>query len=49
MAVIYPPALRLSPDHTTDAFFGDAARLQRAVDAERGKATRGEADDDGDE
>ena len=49
MAVTYPPALRLSPDHTTDAFFGDAARLQRAVDAERGKATRGEADDDGDE
>ena len=49
MAVIYPPALRLSPDHTTDAFFGDAARLQRAVDAERGKASRGEADDDGDE
>ncbi|WP_298411547.1 FHA domain-containing protein [Janthinobacterium sp.] len=49
MSVIYPPALRLSPDHTTDAFFGDAARLQRAVDAERGKASRGEADDDGDE
>jgi hypothetical protein len=49
MSVIYPPALRLSPDHTTDAFFGDAAGLQRAVDAERGKATRGEADDDGDE
>ncbi len=49
MAVIYPPALRLSPDHTTDAFFGDAAGLKRAVDAERGKASRGEADDDGDE
>ena len=49
MSVIYPPALRLSPDHTTDAFFRDAARLQRAVDAERGKAARGEADDDGDE
>ena len=47
MSVIYPPALRLSPDQTTDAFFGDAARLQRAVDAERGKATRG-ADEDED-
>ncbi len=49
MSVIYPPALRLSPDNTTDAFFRDAAGLQRAVDAERGKATRGEPDDDGDE
>lgn len=45
MSVIYPPALRLSPDNTTDAFFRDAAGLQRAVDAERGKAP----DDDGDE
>ena len=49
MSVIYPPALRLSPDNTTDAFFRDAAGLQRAVDAERGKATRGEPDDDGDD
>ena len=49
MSAIYPPALRLSPNHTTDAFFRDAASLQRAVDAERGKAAKGEADDDGDE
>ncbi|MDO8048824.1 FHA domain-containing protein [Janthinobacterium sp. SUN211] len=47
MSVIYPPALRLSPDHTTDAFFRDAASLQRAVDAERGQATKG-ADEDED-
>lgn len=49
MSVIYPPALRLSPNHTTDAFFRDAASLQRAVDAERGKAAKGDAEDDGDE
>ncbi|MDN2676960.1 FHA domain-containing protein [Janthinobacterium sp. SUN176] len=47
MAVIYPPALRLSQDHTTDAFFRDAASLQRAVDAERGQAAKG-ADEDED-
>ncbi|MDN2715390.1 FHA domain-containing protein [Janthinobacterium sp. SUN120] len=47
MSVIYPPALRLSPDHTTDAFFRDAASLQRAVDAERGQAAKG-ADEDED-
>ncbi|MDO8037631.1 FHA domain-containing protein [Janthinobacterium sp. SUN137] len=47
MAVIYPPALRLSPDHATDAFFRDAASLQRAVDAERGQAAKG-ADEDED-
>ncbi|MDN2671027.1 FHA domain-containing protein [Janthinobacterium sp. SUN026] len=47
MAVIYPPALRLGPDHTTDAFFRDAASLQRAVDAERGQAAKG-ADEDED-
>ena len=47
MSVIYPPALRLSPDHTTEAFLRDAAGLQRAVDAERGKAARG-ADEDED-
>jgi hypothetical protein len=47
MSAIYPPALRLSPDHTTDAFFRDAASLPRAVDAERGKAAKG-ADEDED-
>ncbi|MDZ5635575.1 MULTISPECIES: FHA domain-containing protein [unclassified Janthinobacterium] len=47
MSVIYPPALRLSPNHTTDAFFRDAASLQRAVDAERGQAAKG-ADEDED-
>ncbi|KKO62864.1 FHA domain protein [Janthinobacterium sp. KBS0711] len=47
MSVIYPPALRLSPNHTTDAFFRDAASLRRAVDAERGKAAKG-ADEDED-
>ena len=47
MSAIYPPALRLSPDHATDAFFRDAASLQRAVDAERGKAAKG-ADEDED-
>ncbi|MEG0884727.1 MAG: FHA domain-containing protein, partial [Janthinobacterium sp.] len=41
MSAIYPPALRLSPDHATDAFFREAASLQRAVDAERGKAAKG--------
>ncbi|WP_215408817.1 FHA domain-containing protein [Janthinobacterium sp. JC611] len=46
MSVIYPPALRLSPDHTTDAFFRDAARLRRDVDAERGKAAKGADEDD---
>ena len=46
MSVIYPPALRLSPDHTTEAFFRDAAGLQRAVDAERGKAAKGADEDD---
>ena len=48
MSLIYPPALRLSPNHTTEAFFRDAATLQRGVDAERGKASKGEADDDSD-
>ena len=47
MSVIYPPAMRLSPNHTTEAFFRDAAGLQRGVDAERGKATKG-ADEDED-
>jgi hypothetical protein len=47
MSALYPPAVRLSPDHTTDAFFRDAASLQRAVDAERGKSAKG-ADEDED-
>lgn len=47
MSAIYPPALRLSPDHTTDAFFRDVASLQRGVDAERGKSAKG-ADEDED-
>ena len=47
MSALYPPAVRLSPDHTTDAFFHDAASLQRAVDAERGKSAKG-ADEDED-
>ncbi len=46
MSVLYPPALRLSPDHATDAFFRDAANLRQGVDAERGKAAKGDADDD---
>ena len=46
MSAIYPPALRLSPNHATDAFFRDAAALQRAVDAERGKAAKGADEDD---
>ena len=46
MSAIYPPALRLSPNHTTEAFFRDAAGLQRAVDAERGKAAKGADEDD---
>lgn len=46
MSAIYPPALRLSPDHTTEVFFRDAASLQRAVDAERGKATKGSEEDE---
>ena len=46
MSAIYPPALRLSPDHTTEVFFRDAASLQRAVDAERGKATKGAEEDE---
>ncbi|MDN2709190.1 FHA domain-containing protein [Janthinobacterium sp. SUN118] len=49
MSAIYPPALRLSPNHTTDAFFRDAASLQRAVDAERGKSAKGDDEDDSDE
>ena len=49
MSVIYPPALRLSPDHATDAFFNDAAGLKNAVDAERGKAAKGGDEDDGDD
>lgn len=49
MSVIYPPALRVSPNHATDAFFRDAAALQAGVDAERGKAAKGDAEDDGDE
>ncbi|KAB8059241.1 FHA domain-containing protein [Janthinobacterium sp. FT14W] len=46
MSVIYPHALRLSPDHATAAFFRDAAGLQRAVDAERSKAAKGADEDD---
>ncbi|OFJ47444.1 hypothetical protein BA896_017015 [Janthinobacterium lividum] len=46
MSAIYPPALRLSPDHTTAAFWRDAAALQRTVDAERGKAAKGSDDDE---
>ena len=46
MSVIYPPALRLSPNHTTEAFFRDAAGLQHAVDAERGKAAKGAGEDE---
>ncbi|APA67673.1 FHA domain-containing protein [Janthinobacterium sp. 1_2014MBL_MicDiv] len=49
MSAIYPPALRLSPNHTMDAFFRDAASLQRAVDAERGKSAKGDDEDDSDE
>ena len=46
MSVLYPPALRLSPNHATATFFQDAASLQQGVDTERGKSAKGGADDD---
>ena len=51
MSVLYPPVLRLSPDHTTHALFKDAQALQKGVDAERGKGGSGDEDseDDGGE
>lgn len=50
MSVLYPPVLRLSPNHSTDAFFRQAATLQAGADAERGKGGGDEeAEDDGDE
>ncbi|MDC8756097.1 FHA domain-containing protein [Janthinobacterium fluminis] len=46
MAVLLPPAFRLSPDHTPEEFFGRAAKLKSGVDAERARAAAGETDDD---
>jgi len=46
MSVLYPPALRLSPNHATATFFQEAASLQQGVDTERGKSAKGGADDD---
>ena len=51
MPLLYPPVLRLSPDHTTDALFKDVQSLQKGVDAERGKGGSGdeESEDDSEE
>lgn len=46
MSVLYPPALRLSPNHATATFFQEAASLQQGVDTERGKSAKGGADED---
>ena len=48
MSVLYPPALRLSPNHATATFLQEAASLQQGVDKERGKSAKGGADDDSD-
>lgn len=48
MSVLYPPVLRLSPDHTTEALFKDAQALQKGVDAERGKGGGGDEDSEDD-
>lgn len=50
MSVLYPPVLRVSPNHTPDAFFKQAQTLQAGADAERGKGGGDEeAEDDSEE
>lgn len=46
MALIMPPAARLSPDHTVDEFMRNAARLKSDVDAARLKRDGDGADDE---
>jgi hypothetical protein len=45
MSVLLPPALRQSPDHSLDEFFGDVTRLKARVDAERDKTFQRAAPD----
>lgn len=50
MAVLLPPLLRISADHTPEQFLASAAALKAEVDAARLKGPGGDAiDDDGDE
>jgi len=49
MSELSPPVLRLAPDHTTESFFKDAAALKAGADAERGKGSKGDDDDEGED
>ncbi|TWI66532.1 type III secretion system (T3SS) inner membrane Yop/YscD-like protein [Pseudoduganella lurida] len=49
MAVLLPPSLRASTDHSVDDFMGGAARLQERADADRQRGTDGNDDDEADD
>ncbi len=49
MSALLPPNVRQSPDHTVEAFLGDASRLKAAVDAERAKPVKNDGSDSGDD
>lgn len=49
MSELYPPSLRLSPDHTVDEFLGKSMRLKADIDAERVTLFSDEGDTGADE
>lgn len=46
MALILPPALRASPDHTVDDFIGDVGKMKARLDAERSRKVNDNGGDD---
>ena len=49
MTLLLPPAVRHSPDHSVNDFFGEAAKMKAKLDSERVKKVKGgssESDDD---
>ncbi len=46
MALILPPAMRVSPNHTIDEFVGDVNAMKARLDAERSRKVKDDGDDD---
>lgn len=46
MALVLPPAIRVSPDHTVDAFIGDVNNMKARLDQERTRKVKDDGDDE---
>jgi FHA domain len=48
MALLLPPSMRVSPDHSVDEFMAGVGAMKARLDAERGKKDKDDASDDDD-